>query len=387
MTDEGTSCFSSATPGLSNLSQTIYNGSIYDKVFYAYAQCPNNQSIQKYLCPQKRLYACVCDTRKNIIDALAYSQLVVAGIGIILNLVVLILYAQRKTIQNNIGNVQLAGQAFVDLLNLVLYAIPLGFGTLVTPAIFCQISPKVLWITIVALFSFTFYSSLITFTFISFERYMALYKPFWHRQNITKRWIIKRLIIVFCSVFFIITPIQTVTYVGTPFIYAWMWIWMIWIIIVSVLFGLTFIKTYKCLNDQREGLSRKCKESNEDTKDETNDQDYHVHIKILRLTLILFIMFAVFLMTILPVLVVVALVTLNRRPYRIQSAISNLMFFLASVINPILTLSLKEDFRVWFNVCKRDSTRQTIKLKETRKKAPDVSLTSSISTLSKSEQS
>ena len=86
-------------------------------------------------------------------------------------------------------------------------------------------------------------------------------------------------------------------------------------------------------------------------------------MKILRLTLILLIMYAVFLITIVPVLVVVTLSTLNRRIFVIESAISNLMFFIASLINPLLTLSLKEDFRICFSAGAKGLTQNTINLK------------------------
>ena len=389
MADQGTFCFLNATYGFSHVSQTKYRGRGYDYVFYAYTQCPNTASIQQYMCPPKRYLACLCDTKRDTLEALIYAQLSTAVLGIILNFVVLSVYAQRKAIQNNIGNIQLAGQALVDLSNLLLYAIPLGFCSLAIPGIFCYITLEVSWKIAVALFSFSFYTSISNFTFVAFERYMALYKPLWHNQNITRGWIMKRLIIVFCVALFVITPIQTFTFAGTIFIYVWMIIWFVWTAIISVIYALTFIKTYKCLkmNARRQRKNKKYAESNDEAEDEQNGHGNHVNMKILRVTLILLMMYAVFLMTIVPVLVVNALAIVISKDYSIENSINNLLFFVASIVNPLLTLTLKEDFKTCRAVCIRKLTNNAITFKRTRNIALISAMTSSTPTLRRSEQS
>ena len=127
-------------------------------------------------------------------------ELSVAIIGAILNAMVLEVYSQLKpNMRHKVSNILLASQALIDILNTVFRGIPFSLFHVLLPDIFHTMGKEYAQVyadTASTLYFFSFYCSMFLFTLIAVERYYALSKSLWHRQNVTESWIRKRFVIV-----------------------------------------------------------------------------------------------------------------------------------------------------------------------------------------------
>ena len=343
-------CLPNATAGYSDMTLTFLEDKVYDKVFYKYSHCPNTSSAQLFLCPKRKLMACFCSWEMaqpffdsflcNVreVKALASAEISVALLGIIFNVIVLSTFFQRKKIQNKVGNILLASQALVDLMNAVLYGIPHGLMCVILPDIYFRMSKTDEMSFTVAIHSmhlFSFNCSLYLFTLIAVERYLALCKPIWHRQNVTRGWILKRVVVVMI-ISVVVTPISCLSVLSSiiPLFYVMIILGLLWIGVVSVLFVFSFVGARKSLQKKKtQGIRT----------DEVQDL---VERKIFRLTLIFLIMYGLFLMSLVPLLVVTVFWTIGGHFSAVPNMVSCLLFTATSVANPLLTLGMREDYSI-----------------------------------------
>ena len=296
----------------------------------------------------------VCNSGK--VEGLAWSQILAGVVGLILNIVVVSVFFRRKKIQRKVGNILLTTQAVADLYNTAFNAIPYAFyylsktGTYyhmskAEEATFRKISR--------ALIIFSFSSSLHLFTLISIERYLCLTKPIWHRQTVTKAWILKGLVIVlFASL--ILGPVgQAFVAIGNvPLFLLGVWIVTVLglIIVVSVLIGLSFAKARKIVRGKKKHQMQRVEKSQDDNIDQVKNQKAKKQSekdkKVFRLTLIFFIMYAVFLLAFVPLLVAAGLWAASGEVPVIALNVSTFLFIVTSIINPILILTLRDDFKI-----------------------------------------
>ena len=258
MTGNHTTCLLETAIGYSKFDLTNINGNLYDTIFYQYTHCPNTSAIKTFECPKKRLIACFCSHKRAafIFDAflcnvdevqtLAWAKIAAAIIGIILNMIILSVFVQRKNIRSKIGNILFLSQSIVDVSNTVLFAIPTGSITLIILTLYDKMSDKeetTFSLAASVLFFLSFNVSINVFTLIALERHLSLTKPFWHRIHVTKGWITRRLIVVTITAI-VITVIQFVSVIFRfiPLYSAVFVIWIVWTFIISILFTFSFIK-------------------------------------------------------------------------------------------------------------------------------------------------
>ena len=362
MANNETICLLNATNGYSNISPIEYDGSVYDKIFYRYSWCPDVTYIQQLLCPKKHLIACFCHAKDaheifagllcnaKELSAIQIATTTTALLGIILNITVLSIYVRRKHMQNKVGNILLASQACVDLFNTLMFAFPKSLFYLVSTSIYYDRSAVVSKrILLCILFYISFDSSMSLFTLIGFERYLALSKPLAHRTNVTKKWIIKKLIIVLLLTT-VITPMQVVALkFSISFLHYLLCILeLAWLTAVSFLFAVSFTKTRECLKRRRRFQYH--------DKEKANERSGHTHfetrfldIKMLRLTVIFLSMYGVFLLAIVPTIIAHIFWVIKGRVYLLGSMVNHLTLSMSSMINPILTLSNKTDYFIFSN--------------------------------------
>ena len=353
-------CTSNTSVGYSDIQLTLYHGNLYDEVFSKLAHCSNTADAKLFLCMRRRVVGCICpwDRTQYLFDAFVCNaeevtvtrsvQIVLASIGIILNLLVFGIYRHRKQIQNKIGNILLVSQAIADLFNTAVYAIPSGIlylGFLENYDNTNEDDEKVLLIAIDSLFYFSIYSSVWIFMIIAICSYLSIVKPMWHKRNVTKGRILKMLFVVFVVAFLCggITSFCRLLYIRYSMNYAIIALCGVWIVAISVLFTLSYSKARKCL--QRKNIAQT---NNIDLSSSSEaNKHYHIDKKMLRLTLIFFAMYGVFLLAIVPSIVNMALWLIKGRRTWIPSMIAIVLFTATSIINPVLTLTLREDFRIY----------------------------------------
>ena len=191
----------------------------------------------------------VCNAKK--IQVLAWLQIVKAVFGIVLNTFVIIVFAKRKKIHDKVGNILLVTQATADLYNTSLNAIPFAFYYLTMSGIYFSVKREgeLIYTKITtAFFAFSFYSSQCIFTLISIERYLSVTKPIWHRTNVTKRSILRSLLVVI-----IFAAVLTSTWFASPkgdviinpllpLLILMIVLKFVWTIVVSIFFAITYMK-------------------------------------------------------------------------------------------------------------------------------------------------
>ena len=117
----------------------------------------------------------------------------------------------------------------------------------------------------------------------------------------------------------------------------------LWIVVVFILLTLSYAKARKCLKGKSMSHAQN-EESSDQIESQTNRERKLVAMKILRLTLIFLIMYIVFLLAVVPQFIIIVIQFISGEGSIIADAVVSLMLTTTSTVNPILTLSLKEDF-------------------------------------------
>ena len=371
----GTHCLLDAT----NVGYTNPKGDTHNQVFYKYFHCPDISYIHSLSCPNKKLTACFCDTYEftlfdaflcsfREVQAIASAQIGVAVLAIILNILVLNAYIRRKKLQNKVGNTLLATQAVIDLFNTAVVATTHGSAILILPGIYTRLNGKNERTIILAnwfLWFLSFYSSLGLFTLIATERYLSLSKPLWHRQYVTKSWILKRLILVL-TMTIVLTPLLAYSATNNYLSLICVLIIISFVVMaaVSILLTLSFLKARKSLQKkQKRQLDRANTMNPIDREANVKKSDItlpYIDRKVLRLTLIFLVMYIVFLTALVPLSVSAVLWAVRGQLSATPALAGTLCFCTTSLVNPILTLSMRRDFGF------RNTIRESISRKMTK---------------------
>ena len=250
-------------------------------------------------------------------------------LGSILNMCIIRRYFSNKVVREKVSNMLLTHQAFVDLFNIV------GYVLLLTILMLTIQSTKVSVAFIISMYQMSGYSSLLSFTLVAVERWLAIWRPFWHKRNITKSkirygilcvWLIPTMKNI-AYIPHIITETSTATLRKLV-----LFIFYLLILVTTILLAMSYIKARMALKKHKGRSTRKN----------------------LRLALIFSLMYFIFL------LVTVTIVINVTFPISTTFYIQVLAFTLSSILNPIFTIILKKDFNI--HLIKKHSTNDNGKL-------------------------
>ena len=264
-----------------------------------------------------------------------------SGTIILFNSLVIFLYSRERQLKRKITNILFVNQACVDLFN----------GLIMVPILILLMYyyHKSLYNIFQTCFSVSLLSSLLSLTLLAFERYFAVSKPFIHRQIFTKGRIKYAIISVWISSMLIsMVPPQTWIHVTTAMAKAKMiqnFVYFLWAftavsftIIVSLYVG-TLRIAQQFIKRQLERLA--------DNSMTTERKDFlTIHRKEMRVTKLFIAFNAAFVVTYIPTLIinVFDFVGLYYAEVYLISDIVGLFYVANSVLNPLLTLYLKEDY-------------------------------------------
>ena len=313
---------------------------------YSTATCPQ-EAIAQYqhqtsitcMCIEEPLRQCMPEMQNSLCDSrfsvLIVIQLLALFIGIALNAIIIKVFFTRRSIQEKIVNVLLVNQAIADVVNLALFALPnslLLLYMLITKR-FTQRVVNAVHATVVL----TVASSVLLFVIIAFERFLALHNPIWHKVKIQKRSIYKSVLIAWlvsaCLLIFDISTVICGNWEGQlckkpSYYFHWMIRLLLGglILIVIVLFLLTFIKALRAIRSRATQLAKV----------------EHVKAKLqLKLTIIFLTMFLCFITGFAFVLIGASI-----PKETLLAKIFFSLFNLTSIFNPMWTMFQKKEFRL-----------------------------------------
>ena len=287
--------------------------------------------------------SCFCVPYSNIFGG---SSIILSMVGIILNFLVLYQFSKKSHIRHKIPNIFLGHQAFVDSVSLVLFVLPRSIS-MIYLNIVENIPGHVYWgMTVWGTCSLVMisYISYLSFAVISGERWLAVWKPLWHRASVSRNSIFRSLSIVWMiavsvTVTRLIYGVLEVN-ISEAFAKGNSYLGYVLITTMIALYLTTYIRV-------RMALKQRCQKQNQENKS--------ILVKDLRLITIFCAMFVLFLLTFVPV--VVSIQSYTHFAMTIQSEIQVLLFALSSTLSPLLTITLREEFKL--KVCGDDSEAST----------------------------
>ena len=177
-------------------------------------------------------------------------------------------------------------------------------------------------------------SSLLLYTLIAIERFLSICFPLWHRVNLTKKhiWtsiaVIWSLSVVF-SLFYSMLFSQGLNELKNASLMMYILI-ILFIVIVTIFFISTFVKASLSLHFS--------------STTSAHQQRNHSYKKQLHLTVVFFVMFSAFAMVYIPVTLIFTVV--EYQSTHVYTVLMLTFIQLTSVLNPVLTLAFKKQFRV-----------------------------------------
>ena len=320
------------------------NGFTNKSIVYRYERCEidslaqaNHNNQFECLCITDPLTECRADLLNDkctaIFMAMSSVLATIVLLGIIFNLMVCFVYCCRRSTRKRLPNILLVNQAIADLVNCVCYALPNTilqfiftiYKTIHPVKIFHKEYRHSLAIVCEVMAFVSISSSVMIYLVIASERWIAIVKPLWYHARLRKRHLWRAVMTTWLISF---TASVLVLFVNETFTYAFYFRAMqgtmvLLIMIITLLFALTF---YKALKEIRR--RRKLKKNFNKTRKE------------FRLTKVFLMMYSLFLVTFIP------LAVLNPNEKNPRRRIKFLFFTLTAMINPLLTLTLKRDFRL-----------------------------------------
>ena len=211
----------------------------------------------------------------------------------------------------------LLNQAIVDIVNCLVYGVPnLIILKLDHQDIFYDISVTTLILTAA--------SSLLVFTIIALERFFSLYKPVWHHVNVTVSLLWKAILATWLISITVAAIATRVLEIEKGYIYL--------IFLAALLFILTILIT--TLHMQSFSLAYKAVRSRSSSSDTS--------LKELRLVILFGIMYLIFVAGFTPLAL-----SFYLYHYNLNAQTFVTIFMLISVHNPLLTMHLKAEFRIF----------------------------------------
>ena len=319
---------------------TLCNNTAINRIVYNYKTCDkdsvvqiNNEDHLECVCITSPMNGCEVNVLsiecKSSMYIISSVQAAIAFLGIAFNLLVCLTYYRRKVTRKKIPNILLVNQALADLFNCIMYALPTTVRAIlylykndisfnVMKAIPQYLLPMINVIGFVSIAS-----SVNVYTIVAFERLLAIVKPLWHHANVRKRHIWGAIVIAWFLSFNLSIPVLLVS----SYIIYIKCMQAILIVVMAVITTLFCITWYKALKQIQ--MNQKLGRNTSNAKKE------------LHLTKLFAAMYVLFLLTYFPI----ALADLKNPTIKIKV----LLFNLTAMINPIFTLTLKQDFRCRFN--------------------------------------
>ena len=276
---------------------------------------------------------------------LIVSGIIITVIGIILNLLVFALYIGKRSIPRSFANKLLLHQSFVDLVNLSVLILPYACRGLhlilmsENEAITSnEYSSKLQDILLVyySILPLSALSSASTFTLEAIDRLLASHSKEMHQKFMRKKVIIPIFIIIWI-LSIVSSTISVAFYVGVPgslevFLEGLGYFLDLIMFTNTILIGVAFYKAHKKLKSIRSSI---------DEQEESHNLLEWVK-RDFRLTLIFLVMYIIYLAPALGVSIGLKKLSSpdDKTWYIIAYSLG-----IASTLNPILTLSLKEDFK------------------------------------------
>ena len=262
---------------------------------------------------------------KTIFYGIMSVQLLLIITGLILNSIIVSVFCKQANVREKIPNILLFHQAIADLFNGGVYGI-----TRVTYLMVKKIDKKFVWAIqsiFYAAFIISLLSSIFLCTVIAIHRFVSIYFPIWHRVHLTERHVQALIIVIW------LVPIPFV--ILYLIYYKIIILWLIYtliaplVIIITVLFISTFIKAF---------LSLQIQSINSTPHQRSSKRQ-------LRLSLLFLVMFMEFALVYIPQTLIFS-GTVGGGSDTLLGIMFTLLL-LTSVVNPILTLSFRKQFRIF----------------------------------------
>lgn len=319
---------------------------------------------------QMVLYLCTFVMTDAEYLATAVMRPLISFVGTILNVLLLYKCLCKRSVRKKVPNVLLAHQAIVDLYNLVVYVpASLKFGYTHEETFNDAQDFWVWYLATNLLYELSIFTSMFNFILISVERFLSLWKPFYHRAYVTCGrvyrmallvWVLSGIVQGICVVGWFTNKVKWYNRMKTGMLLAGF-------IVVT---GLTLAAFFKARQSLRRGKNFKYVEerSANDAMDEKKSSvlsklslsslaSFKSSIsseelaKEFQLTLLFCLMYSCFCWGFLPLMIIwtwTYLVDFNSfsidgRP--IYFKIASNAFILSSMLNPLLAMWLKKDLR------------------------------------------
>ena len=281
------------------------------------------------------------DTRcKAIFYGIMSVQLLLIIIGLILNTIIVFVFCTRASLRVKIPNILFFHQAIADLFNGGVYGV--GRVTYLLVKMVAKKKSKSLQRTFYAVFVINLLSSVFLCTIIAIHRFVSIYFPMWHRVHLTERHVHTSIIIIW----FMTIPAVILYLVYDKIIIFWlMYFWVAPLVMfITILFISTFIKAFLSLRPQP-------------TRPTLQQSTFK---RQLRLTVVFLIMFMEFSMIYIPQ-------TLNFSDMVELGGDASLgimftLLLVTSVVNPVLTLCFRKQFRIFQSRTQPNRNRNNVEL-------------------------
>ena len=285
----------------------------------------------------KCLFQASDESCKTILYIIAPIQMTIIIVAIILNLTIVITFSARRAVRKKISNILLFNQAVSDLFNVVVYGLSTVTNMLST--IVKGSAPRATLETAGVSISITFFSSLLLFTIIAFERFLSIQLPLWHRVNVRKKHIWIAIVLAWCFAIGFSLCIRLLFF-HSPFVNRLLVMTQkvsktLFAVVITVLFIATFLKVLYSTRSS--------------PKESTSIISNSYFKRQLRVTGIFFVMFMAFAVVFVPLTVIL---NLNRASHLLIRIFFTILM-LTSVINPMLTLYFKNEFRKTCRCCQQ----------------------------------
>ena len=277
-----------------------------------------------------------------------YISILVALFGIALNIRIVVIFCRDRNIRSKIPNILLFHQATVDMVSYLLFIVPFSLWQIVpgTPK-------RIFWLQYSDLFMWTFseFSSLFTFLLIGGERYAAICRPYWHKVHVNSKrvllsilavWLSSSVIVIIYILLNLKAPLSSLTF---GFQICMIIVPVLLAVIITALFGLAFYNARISIRNAGNIGENKDSKRTMNTK-ETRQNSAAEY----RLVLIFLLMYSVF------VVAFACSVSITYSMHPVQLATGVFFLSLSSLFNPILTIVLKDDFKI--NWKKSDHTNR-----------------------------
>ena len=248
---------------------------------------------------------------------------VIMFLGMMLNFMVCIVYFSRRAIRSKLPNVLLLNQAFADLFTCMVYILPnIVFQIILT----IHKTKKYHYLhdpirKVITFASIT--SSILIYSVAAFERWLSIATPLWHRVNLKTQHIWNAVRVIWLISIGSSLPAIFVDKTYVIYYRSMQGLMVLFVVAISILFITTW---YKAIVEVRRH-HQLGSDSNGVTKE-------------LQITKIFALMYLLFIMNFTP------LATANPNIMSPERRIKILLFELSTMINPILTMTLKRDFRI-----------------------------------------